>query len=487
MNYPSVGQYTETIKMAAKAPKDYFDKLSNLWPVLDVHGEPVMSSGNFAVVYKMYNPKNNKHYALKCFHREQKGREQHYKMISEELNRELSRHSYGTYNISSSYLLHVEYYEKELFVDIGGPITLFPVLLMEWVDGITLDRCILQNLNNTKLLHELAYRFSRMAKWLLSQRFAHGDLKPDNILITKDYSIVLVDYDGMYVPSMKGQKAIELGSPNFRNPHRTIDDFDEQIDDFPIVNILLSLKAVSLKPDIFSPYITGDKMLFGESDYLSLQNSNILSLLNQVLYDKEIVALLGTFLIMLYSYDFPNSISGVIDIRQSIETESKKYSVKQAKEKIELFFKSISLYPFKIVYLLPDLFNIDEFRNLWLPKQLWYKFSVSSGWSDESVYSSIYRWSVEYDSIQYSVRGEFSKKSRPDLVKMHEAVFGNKLDYIVDYTYEILFELGVVDFFADKSFDLIKIVNKNNSYTLQKKQNEAKDKRNNPKNDDLPF
>ena len=153
MIYPSIGQYTETIKMAAKAPKDYFDKLSNLWPVLDVNGEPVMSSGNFAVVYKMYNPKNNKHYALKCFHREQKGREQHYQMISEELNRELSRHTYGTYNISSSYLLHVQYYEKELFVDIGGPNSLFPVLLMEWVDGITLDKCILQNLDNTKLLH----------------------------------------------------------------------------------------------------------------------------------------------------------------------------------------------------------------------------------------------------------------------------------------------------------------------------------------------
>lgn len=426
MNYPSVGQYTETIKLAAKTPGDYFEKLSNLRPVFDANGEPIMSSGNFAVVFKMYNPKNHKYYALKCFHREQEGREQNYQMISEELNRELSRHSYGTHNLSSSYLLHVQYYEKELFVDIGEPVSLFPVLLMEWVDGITLDKCILQNLGNAKLLHEMTYRFSRMAKWLLSQRFAHGDLKPDNILITKDFHIVLVDYDGMYVPAMKGQKANELGSPNYRHPNRTIDDFDEQIDDFPIINILLSLKAVSLNPNLFAPLITGDKMLFEEHDYLSFDNNKILPLLNQILYDKELVVLLGAFLIILRSHDFPKNISSVIDIRQSTAIETRTFSEKQAKEKIELFLKSINLYPPKIVYLLPDLFSIDEFRRWWLPKP-WYKYSVSSVWWDESIYSSVYRWANDYDSIRYSVEGEFSKKSRPDIIKMHDVNFYKKL------------------------------------------------------------
>ncbi len=469
MNYPSVGQYAETIKLAAKAPDDYFEKLSNLRPVLNANGEPIMSSGNFAVVFKMYNPKNDKYYALKCFHREQEGREQNYQEISKELNRELSRNSYGTHNLSSSYLLHVQYYEKELYVDIGGPISLFPVLLMEWVDGVTLDKCILQNLNNTKLLHELTYRFSRMAKWLLSQSFAHGDLKPDNILITKDYRIVLVDYDGMFVPSMKGQKAIELGSPNFRHPHRTIDDFDKQIDDFPIVNILLSLKAVSLNPSLFAPLITGEKMLFEERDYLSLENNEILPLINKVLYDKEIVILLGAFFILLHNQEFPKSISSAIDIQQSIEVETKKYSEKQAKEKIELFFKGITFFPPKIVYLLPDLFNIKEFRLLWLPNQLWYKFSVSSAYWDKNVYSSIYNVAIEYDSILYSVKGEFSKISRLDQIKMFEVVSYNKFDYLVDYTYDILFELGVVDFFVEKFSVLIDVVNKSNSYNLLKK------------------
>ena len=56
---------------------------------------------------------------------------------------------------------------------------------------------------------------TRLAMWLLPQPFAHGDLKPDNILVQADGSLTLVDYDGMYVPAMQGQKSRELGSPDF--------------------------------------------------------------------------------------------------------------------------------------------------------------------------------------------------------------------------------------------------------------------------------
>lgn len=51
-----------------------------------------------------------------------------------------------------------------------------------------------------------------MGSWLLSQEFVHGDLKPDNIIVREDGRLVLVDYDGMFVPAMRGQKARELGS-----------------------------------------------------------------------------------------------------------------------------------------------------------------------------------------------------------------------------------------------------------------------------------
>ena len=214
--YPSIGQYTEAIKLAAKNPEDYFDKLSNLRPVFDANGEPIMSSGNFAVVFKMVD-ENGKFYAARCFHREQDGREQSYKKICSELEK-----------VSSPYILPIKYLSKELFVESDE----YPVLLMDWVDGIPLNKYIRQNINESGLLRQLSHNFKKLSLWLLSQPFAHGDLKPDNILVKQDGSLVLVDYDGMYVPSMKGETIRELGSPDFQNPHKAAEKFDENMDLF---------------------------------------------------------------------------------------------------------------------------------------------------------------------------------------------------------------------------------------------------------------
>lgn len=46
-------------------------------------------------------------------------------------------------------------------------------------------------------MSQVAYNFSKMASWLLSQDFAHGDIKPDNIIVKENGNLVLVDYDGM--------------------------------------------------------------------------------------------------------------------------------------------------------------------------------------------------------------------------------------------------------------------------------------------------
>lgn len=112
----------------------------------------------------------------------------------------------------------------------------FPVLIMDWVEGVTLDKYIRQNIDDQYVLKMLAYQFSKLAMWIIPQPFAHGDIKPDNVMVREDGSLVLIDYDGMYVPAMKGQKARELGSPDFRHPSRTENDFDEHIDDFSLVS-----------------------------------------------------------------------------------------------------------------------------------------------------------------------------------------------------------------------------------------------------------
>ena len=75
MQYPLISEYIESIRSA----EDNFDKLSNLRPVLDDNGNPVMSSGNFAVVFKMKDFDTGKLYAVKCFTREQEERAERYR------------------------------------------------------------------------------------------------------------------------------------------------------------------------------------------------------------------------------------------------------------------------------------------------------------------------------------------------------------------------------------------------------------------------
>ena len=261
MNYPLISEYIEAIKSA----EDNFEELTNLRPVLTDDGQPVMTSGNFAVVFKMEDIVTGKFYALKCFTKEQEGREEAYHQIAEELK-----------DVDSPYLISIQYLNKELFVDTDQTSeTEFPVLLMDWVEGKTLDKYLRENLDDKYTLEMLAYRFSQLAQWLIPQPFAHGDLKPDNILVCEDGTLVLVDYDGMYVPAMKGQKARELGSPDFRHPLRTENDFDEHIDDFPLVSILLSLKAISCNSQLLDRYGASDRLLLSQSDYFHNNNDLI--------------------------------------------------------------------------------------------------------------------------------------------------------------------------------------------------------------------
>ena len=292
MNYPLISEYVQSIRFS----EENFDKLSNFRPVLGKDGNPVMSSGNFAIVFKMQDKQTGKLHAVKCFLREQEGRAESYKLIASELE-----------YVSSTFLTPIQYLEKELFVDTTqGADTEFPVLLMDWVEGITLDKYIRTNINDSYKLSLIAYQFCRMGSWLLSQEFAHGDLKPDNIIVREDGQLVLVDYDGMFVPAMRGQKSRELGCVDYRHPLRTEDVFNGSIDDFSIASIALSLKAISLKPELLYDFGADDRLLFSASDYLNIGESKCMKAIQSLSTDSELVQILGLFYIAYAKNELSN-------------------------------------------------------------------------------------------------------------------------------------------------------------------------------------
>ena len=262
--------------------------MAHLTPVQDDHGEPYRSSGAFAVVFKMQDKSTGKYYALKCFTEEQQGRAEAYRQIADELDL-----------LDSPYITSVKYMEKELFVDSQCEEDEFPVLLMDWVDGETMEAYIAANYRNQSAMSLLCYRFGKMAAWLRSQSFAHGDVKPDNIIVRPDGSLTLVDYDGMFVPSMKGCKSPTIGTKDFSHPLRTVDDFNETIDDFSLASIALSLKAISMKSTLLDIYGASDRLLFSENDYRNPSNSKVISALQELMCDKDFCTLYSLFMLVL--------------------------------------------------------------------------------------------------------------------------------------------------------------------------------------------
>ena len=289
MNYPQISEYFEAILHA----EDNFHILRNLRPMLDENGYPIGTIGNFAIVFKMKNIVTDELFAVKCFIKEQIGRSERYAKIADELQ-----------HVSSSYILNVRYLERELIVDSRENDEVeFPVLVMDWVDGQPLDTYLKKHLDDTYGLQMLAYRFCKMGTWLLSQPFAHGDLKPGNILVRNDGTLVLVDYDGMFVPSMIGETSTEIGSPDFQHPLCTKQSFNEHIDDFSIATIALSLKAISLKPRLFHKYAASDRLLFSASDYLNIGQSSTLQAIVSLPSNEELAAILSTFHLALTRND----------------------------------------------------------------------------------------------------------------------------------------------------------------------------------------
>ena len=306
MQYPLISEYLAAILEA----HDNLDKLSHLVPVLDKYGEPYRSSGAFAVVFKMKDEQTGKCYALKCFTEEQEGRAEAYRQIAEELE-----------FVDSPYITSVKYLEKEMFVDSNCENEEFPVLLMDWIEGETMETYVAANYTDNHAMAMLCYRFCKMAAWLRSQSFAHGDIKPDNIMVRPDGTLTLVDYDGMFVPAMKGQKSPTIGTKDFSHPLRTIDDFDETIDDFALASIALSLKAISLDPSLLQTYGASDRLLFSAADYLDLSKSKTFTALQGLLADEEARTLMSMLLLASAKKNLSMCSFRLFDVQKPKEEE----------------------------------------------------------------------------------------------------------------------------------------------------------------------
>jgi len=137
---------------------------------------------------------------------------------------------------------------------------------MPWLDGQPLNRAVEARLSDPKQLANLERRFIDLVLELRTLGIAHGDLQHGNILVDRSGDLYLVDYDGMFVPALRGMVASESGDPNYQHPRRT-SQFDAELDRFAAIVIVVALRALAAEPRLWRTYNTDDNLLFRRTDF----------------------------------------------------------------------------------------------------------------------------------------------------------------------------------------------------------------------------
>ncbi|HEX7733623.1 MAG TPA: hypothetical protein VF458_02125 [Ktedonobacteraceae bacterium] len=159
-----------------------------------------------------------------------------------------------------------------------------PVIVMEWVEGTTLldkvDELCKQR--DGQALGALAAQWLELLEKMRAVRMAHGDLAALNIMVRTNGRLVLVDYDGVYVPEFASMPQTVLGQQGYQHPDMANRPFNEHMDDFSALTIYLSLLALQIQPDLWTKHakrntkgVLDGNMLFTNDDFIQPDKSLI--------------------------------------------------------------------------------------------------------------------------------------------------------------------------------------------------------------------
>lgn len=157
----------------------------------------------------------------------------------------------------------------------------YPLMVMEWVTGETLNNWIAHHLT-AAAIGSLIPQFDHLLSQLAQLGIAHGDLQHGNILVDEQGHLRLIDYDSMYVPALAGLPPADAGQRNYQHPQRR-GEFDARLDRFPGIVIGLALRALQADPTLWPEFgISGENMLFTREDFLAPTRSPLFTRLRGV-------------------------------------------------------------------------------------------------------------------------------------------------------------------------------------------------------------
>lgn len=234
---------------------------------LDPQRHPQFLAGNFAGVFKVRDQGGNL-LAVKCFTRDMPDLEKRYRALTRFIK-----------TARPACMVELDYLPAELYVTSSiAPAGDYAVVTMPWLEGTTIGGAteMLCQRNNRRALAALTRAWAKLCYDLLHRGIAHGDLKHDNVIITPDSKLKLIDYDSMFLPELRGLPATLLGGINFQHPLRNGHHFDETVDHFSILVMLLSLRALTFEPGLWETYTNGENMILTRDDFQSPETSPLI-------------------------------------------------------------------------------------------------------------------------------------------------------------------------------------------------------------------
>ncbi len=263
---PQPNEYDEAVqhpRYCFADPELRAGRVETYAPGRGIPGMPWPRSGAFGQAYRVFV--NGQQWGVKCFTRLHTDQEARYRAISTYLKK-----------TALPYMVNFDYQAQGIKVKS----TWYPILKMEWIEGESLNEYVARNLGRPNAIAKLSERWAELVRNLQSHNIAHGDLQHGNVLVAGD-ELRLIDYDGMFVPTLSGRESHEIGHRNYQHPLRSEHFFDPTLDNFSAWVIYLSLVALSLDPTLWQQYGRDEEtLLFHAEDFKAPDRSPILRALS---------------------------------------------------------------------------------------------------------------------------------------------------------------------------------------------------------------
>lgn len=264
-------------------------------------------SGGFCVVFPYQT--TAKKYAVRCWHAEVSDAKRRTQIIAEALKK-----------TNLPYFVGFEFYEDGIMTPLG----MQPIVVMDWVDAQSLKKFLAEHIMETNVINEIAKNFKTMVADLHANHLSHGDLQHGNIMVKPDHSLVLVDYDSMYVPDLKGMPDEIKGLVGYQHEGRWKNkEVSEKADYFSELVIYISLKALAKMPSLWKDLKMEDTetLLFSGEDIQSHGSSTIFKVLKT---DSE----LAPWVDRLCDFMSKSSIDELLPLEEAIVSQSESISSK---------------------------------------------------------------------------------------------------------------------------------------------------------------